>query len=99
VATWEGCTTRIDFDDGTPPFVDDDTEVRIEGDRILLFYFDDEGPVVYDGVEEAPGSFRLSARSRPRTARMRFDASRSVLRGHFEEAGVEVRFEIRLAAR
>ena len=84
---YEGCTTRIVFEDGSPPYVDDDTEVRIEGGRLLVYYFDDEGAVVYDGVEEEPGRFRLMARSRRRTGMVRFDDSGSVLRGYFEEDG------------
>ena len=84
------------FEDGSPPYVDDDTEVRIEGGRLLVYYFDDEGAVVYDGVEEEPGRFRLMARSRRRTGMVRFDDSGSVLRGYFEEDGERFRFEIHL---
>ena len=96
VVIYEGCTTRIVFEDGSPPYVDEDTEVRIEGGRLLVFYFDDEGAVVYDGVEEEPGRFRLMARSRRRTGMVCFDDSGTVLRGHFEEDGERFRFEIRL---
>jgi hypothetical protein len=97
VEIYEGCTTHIVFEDGSPPYVDDDTEVRIEGGRLLVYYFDDEGAVVYDGVEEEPGRFRLMARSRRRTGVLRLDGDRSALRGHFEEDGERFRLEIRLS--
>jgi hypothetical protein len=96
MAIYEGCTTRIDFEDGSPPYVDDDTQVRIEEGRILVYYFDDEGAVVYDGVEEEPGRFRLTGRSRRRTGMLSLEGGGSVLRGHLEEDGERFRLEIRL---
>jgi len=99
MAIYEGCTTRIELGDGSPPHVDDDAQVRIEEGRILLLHFDDEGAVVYDGVEEEPGRFRLMARSRRRTALVRLDGSGTVLRGHFEEDGQRFPIEITLGSR
>ena len=46
----------------------DDAEVWMEGDAILVSYFDDEGIVVLEGILEQGSSYRLMARSRPRSA-------------------------------
>ena len=84
---WEACTTRIEWHDGTPPHEDDDTDVHIEDGRIVVCYWDDQGPVVFEGTEEAPGHFELTARSRPRKATLALVAEGRRLEGSFEERG------------
>ncbi len=64
------CRAVVGFDDGSPVFTDEDVDVTIEDGRILLTYFDDQGPVVFEGREEAPGHYELTARSRPRKAQL-----------------------------
>ena len=93
---WESCTTRVEFDDGSPPFEDDDSEVRIEEGRILICYWDDQGVVIFDGREEQPGHFVCSARSRPRKAELSMEPDGRTLRGTFEEGELRGTLEIEL---
>jgi hypothetical protein len=58
----------------------DDAEVWIEGDLILISYFDDDGIVVLEGHPDEEGGWALSARSRPRRA---FLKPMSEAIGHF----------------
>jgi hypothetical protein len=48
----------------------DDAEVWIEGDSILVSYFDEDGIVVLEGNSDHAGGWTLGARSRPRRARL-----------------------------
>ncbi len=77
------CRAVVGFDDGSPVFTDDDVDVSIEDGRILLTYFDDQGAVVFEGREEAPGHYELTARSRPRRAQLR--RTDDVLEGSWRE--------------
>lgn len=79
------CRAEVRFDDGRPPFEDDDVEVRIEGEWILLCYWDERGAVVFEGAQSAPGRFELKARSRPRTARLDHSPERGLLEGTWSE--------------
>lgn len=49
-------------------FACEDAEVWIEGDLILVSYFDDDGIVVLEGKSDGSGGWKLGARSRPRRA-------------------------------
>ena len=55
VAAWKGLDA----------FECDDAEVRIEGDQVVVSYFDEEGMVVMEGRMEGQGAWSLMARSRP----------------------------------
>ena len=77
------CRAEVGFDDGSPVFTDDDVDVEIEDGRMLLTYFDDQGAVVFQGREEAPGRYELIARSRPRRAQLLHTGS--VLEGSWQE--------------
>jgi hypothetical protein len=77
------CRAEVGFDDGSPVFTDDDVDVEIEDGRILLTYFDERGAVVFQGREESPGRYALSARSRPRKAELA--KSGAVLEGSWRE--------------
>ena len=64
--------------------------------RILLFYWDDRGAMVFEGREQEGGAFELRARTRPRTARLALAADRRVLEGTWcerDESG-ELRIEL-----
>ena len=95
--TWEACITRVEHDDGSPPFEDDDTDVRIEKGRILVCYWDDQGAVLFEGREEAPGRFVLTARSRPRKAELTMEPDGRTLRGTFEEGDLRGSLQIELS--
>ena len=77
------CRAVVGFDDGSPVFTDDDVDVTIADGRILLTYFDDQGAVVFEGREEAPGQYQLTARSRPRKAQLL--RTEDVLEGSWRE--------------
>ncbi len=80
------CRAEVGFDDGSPVFTDDDVDVEIEDGRMLLTYFDDQGAVVFQGREEAPGRFELTARSRPRKAQLQ--RTGGALEGSWQEGDV-----------
>lgn len=82
------------FDDGTPPFSDDDTDVEIADGRILVCYFDDQGAVIFQGREQEPGRYALVARSRPRRAEL--SRREDVLLGSWREGdgGGSLRIEL-----
>ena len=75
----------VTLDPDEADFHCDDCDLRLEGDRLELAYFDDEGPVVFAGVAVEPGVFELVCRSRPRTASLRRLGEESVLEGSWEE--------------
>ena len=77
------CRADVGFDDGSPMFTDEDADVEIEDGRILLTYFDERGAVVFQGREEAPGRYELTARSRPRRANL--TRSGDVLEGSWRQ--------------
>ncbi len=77
------CRAEVGFDDGTPVFTDDDVDVELGDGHILLVYFDDQGAVVFQGREEAPGRYELTARSRPRKAQL--VRTGSTLEGSWQE--------------
>ncbi len=77
------CRAEVGFDDGRPVFIDDDVDVEIEDGRMLLTYFDDQGAVIFQGREEAPGRYALIARSRPRRAQLQ--RTGGVLEGSWRE--------------
>ncbi len=52
----------------TEAFACDDAEVWIDGDMILVSYFDDDGIVVLEGTREGEDGWQFRARSRPRRA-------------------------------
>ena len=62
------CRVTVAASDEREAFECDDAEVWIEGDLILVSYFDDEGIVVLEGRPRPEGGYTLSARSRPRRA-------------------------------
>ena len=77
------CRAEVGFDDGSPVFTDDDVDVEIEDGQMLVVYFDDQGPVVFQGREAAPGRYELTARSRPRKAQLL--RTEGVLEGSWQE--------------
>jgi hypothetical protein len=76
----------------------EDAEVWIEGEAILISYFDDEGIVVLEGREDGAGGWQLVARSRPRRARLRPEAREATaFVGEIEEHGETAGFRLRLS--
>ena len=78
------CRASVGSDAGEPELLDDDVDVELADGRILVSYFDDQGPVVLQGQETAPGRYALSARSRPRKAELVLAGDR--LEGRWWEA-------------
>lgn len=72
----------------TEAFECDDAEVWIEGEQILVSYFDDDGIVVLEGWPRDGGGWEFSGRSRPRRAFLApmSDSSRD-LEGEIDEHG------------
>lgn len=62
------CRVSVAAFGDAPAFECDDAEVWIEGGRILISYFDDEGIVVLEGWPRDGGGWEFSGRSRPRRA-------------------------------
>ena len=62
------CAVSVAAFGDTEAFECDDAEVWIDGDQILVSYFDDDGIVVLEGWPRDAGGWEFSARSRPRRA-------------------------------
>lgn len=63
---YPACEIQVEAFADAEAFACDDAEVWIEDDVMLVSYFDDEGPVVFEGRAEPGGAgWRLGARSRP----------------------------------
>ena len=88
------CRASVGSDDGAPAFEDDDADVELAEGRILVSYFDDQGPVVLQGRETAPGCFELSARSRPRKAELAARGDRLEGRWWEARAGGSLRIDL-----
>lgn len=62
------CDVEVAAFGDTDAFACDDAEVWIDGDMILVSYFDDDGIVVLEGTREGENGWQFRARSRPRRA-------------------------------
>jgi hypothetical protein len=82
---WEGCRVEVVPETGESSFDDDDCDVRLEGDRLVVTYWDDDGVVVFDGSRDADGVFDLWCRSRPRRAELRFSPETRALAGSWTQ--------------
>ena len=81
------------------PFECDDAEVWIEGDAILISYFDDDGIVVLEGRPDDQSGWKLSARSRPRRAFLRpMSEDPGCFSGTLDEHGEVAAWRLRLGA-
>lgn len=82
------CRVAVEAWGGREAFDCDDAEVWIDGDAILVSYFDDEGIVVLEGRREGTDGWRLTARSRPRRAFLRpMDEAPGSFVGEIDEQG------------
>ncbi len=59
------CDVTVDARESRDAFACDDAEVWIEGDAMLVSYFDDDGIVVLEGRPREGGGWEFMARSRP----------------------------------
>ena len=64
------CAVEVSAWGETSAFACDDAEVWIDGDSILVSYFDEDGIVVLEGQPDGAGGWALVARSRPRRANL-----------------------------
>jgi hypothetical protein len=80
VRKWTGCVVEVLAEDGSVLFDDDDCDVRLREEILIVSYFDDEGPLVFEGRRSDAGSYELWCRGRP-------------LRGHLELSSDRTRFE------
>ena len=79
------------------PFECDDAEVWIEGDSILISYFDEEGIVVLEGRPDDGSGWKLAARSRPRRAFLRpMSEDPGCFAGTLDEQGEVASWRLRL---
>ena len=62
------CRVEVEGGGAREPFACDDADVWVEGESILISYFDDDGMVVLEGRPDADAGWTISARSRPRQA-------------------------------
>lgn len=85
-------TSYYDGDDR----VDCDCQVRIEGQKIVVSYDDDDGPMVYQGSETAAGHYRLVSSRKNGRATLHREPGDDVLEGHWIEAGYEGMWRIQL---
>ena len=98
---WTNCRIEVRRADGEPPFLDDDCDVALEAGRLIVSYFDDEGPVVFEApapeaAEPAPAPYELVCRSRPRVATLQASPDRSRLHGRWREGDLEGEWTILL---
>ncbi len=66
-----GCRVDVDERSDRETFSDPDAEAWLEPGSILVSYYDEDGMVIFDGVEAEDGGYSLSARSRPWRADLR----------------------------
>ena len=93
------CEVEVDAWGDRDAFACDDAEVWIEGDAILVSYFDDEGIVVLEGRPREGGGWTLAARSRPRRAFLApMGDSPDALVGEIDELGEIAGWRLRLGA-
>jgi hypothetical protein len=85
VRKWTGCQVEVFADDGAVLFDDDDCDVRLREQILIVSYFDDEGPLVFEGRGSDDGSYELWCRGRPRKARLSLSPDQS----RFEGAWIE----------
>ncbi len=77
MASFSGCRVTIDYGDARGVVEDEDADLQVEGDRLLLSYWDERGVVVLIGAESAPGRWELHARSRPRRCSLAREGART----------------------
>jgi hypothetical protein len=78
-------------------WVCEDAEVWIEGDAILISYFDEDGIVVLEGRADPPAGWQLAARSRPRRATLTaIENDPRSYTGRIEEQGESGSWALRL---
>lgn len=82
---FRACRAEIRFDDGRAALEDDDALVHLEGDRLLLCYWDERGVVVFEGARRADGGYALRARSRPGVAQVSLSGDGGVVEGTWQE--------------
>ena len=83
---YSGCRVAVGAAADQPDFEDDDADLALGDGQLLLSYWDEQGAVVFAGVEARPGRFELTARSRPRRATLERAGPRRLV-GRWEEAG------------
>ena len=96
---YDACDIEVGAFGDFERFECDDGEVWIDGDVLLISYFDEAGIVVLEGWpdKEEAGTWRLSARSRPRRAFLRPMAEASdILVGEIDEQGDVAPWRLRL---
>lgn len=95
---FERCRIEVRAADGSIECEDDDAEVRLDGDRLEILYWDDEGPVLFGGGVASDGSFELVCRSRPRTGTLAWASPGRRLAGEWRQGGESGRWEVELGS-
>ena len=91
MASFAGCRVVVTYDDGRERFEDDDCDVSLEGDQLLITWWDERGPVVLQGRQQDE-RFDVVARSRPSkaTLKRRGDVLEGTWREHDESGGLRI---------
>jgi hypothetical protein len=91
------CSVEVEAWGDCEAFACDDAEARIEGDVILISYFDEQGIVVLEGRSGERGGWTFMARSRPRRAFLApMGDSPDTLVGEIDEQGEVTGWQLRL---
>jgi len=91
------CRVEVAGAEEREPFECDDAEVWIEGESILISYFDNEGIVVLEGRTDDESGWALSARSRPRRAFLKpMPEASGSFAGEIDEQGEVAIWRLRL---
>jgi hypothetical protein len=72
-------------------------EVRIDGEKIVVSYDDDDGPSIYEGKQVAPGHFQLTLPRKKGRATLHRAPDSEFLEGHWIESGYEGMWRIQLS--
>ena len=96
--SWSGCDVRVLDAAGAALYQDDDCDVRLDGDSLVVTYFDDEGPLVFSGLRKDDGSFDLWCRGRVRRGSLAFSPEGDALQGEWSEGEERGRWHIALQA-
>lgn len=93
---FERCRIEVRAPDGSIECEDEEAEVRRDGERLEVLYWDDQGPVLFGGAARADGSFELVCRSRPRTGTLAWASPGRRLEGDWRQGDESGRWEIEL---
>lgn len=85
---WKNCKADFYYQDGSAAYLQEPGyDVRIDDETIVVSYEDEEGHVVYRGINNGDGHYELSAPERRGTATLHRSPDSDVLEGFWIEDG------------